>query len=933
MRPVSIDPARGADTTVDSRVAPDGAIARVENMRVDKLGRLVLRNGYQSLGVAVRDAGSSSLVPCDLHNVDGSLVALGNHDPSQFGVRGVYRYNADNVRPWKAECYRSPPLVADYATITTATRVRQLASDNRAEVTDILTADAAVTDNGLYAASVSSNGTTTGFLNIVHLPTGNVIWQQADVAGARIKILALGNVFYVFRWILSSTSLLVATIDPASTSFGSGVIGGVTLSAAVTTADFDVAVNEGALEYLCVFPTATGYTWTRRDSGNTQLATASVVSLAGAAVSICGGSADSINVLNLRTTSGVELCTFSQAGALTAGPTNIDSFNVVNYWVGIGRVSSTVVACSFTTSTVPGNRTRFQTHNTTTHAQVQSSTRSGAFPVSKPRAHRGVIVQWLIPSVDVSRSFVLFDWGFNVLSTATDTQPLAVVQQGGARLTSPAATEAFCCKVAVNGARLFTAFVTRDPRDKTFRAILCSVDNCSTERRQGVTVGGTLYLAGGLPTQSDGRFSSECGFMNAPGLTLGQSVGGSKTLLGVYTVHAIVRSVAANGEVSQSAPSAPVSITLTGGNNRITMGLTEVPTRKQRGSPEALGAVLFWDIYCTEAGGSIPRLTQSIEISTLAFVGAPVSRNEDTADSVTQTGPAMYTQGADGSVSGRLPLAMGAPCELIAESDGKVLLGRLQNPNDLQLSIEKRPGEAVGFVNDDLFYVSNPDEMTAFVAGEDGRRYIFSDHNIRELLGPGPNAAGVGEISEPVEIESRVGAYDWRSVCKTEHGIFFQSSRTDPRIYLLPRGGSSALDVSEGIREVLRAFPVVTSATRHDDEQLLTFTLQSTDGSDGRILHMDLMTSGLGPSGFRATWIIDRVATFEQQNAPYIVSEQVDIIPNALPGQNIQIPAMHGARVGDRNVAFGAADTNLGLGVAALLAASLNYSLRGTASS
>jgi hypothetical protein len=268
---------------------------------------------------------------------------------------------------------------------------------------------------------------------------------------------------------------------------------------------------------------------------------------------------------------------------------------------------------------------------------------------------------------------------------------------------------------------------------------------------------------------------------------------------------------------------------------------------------------------------------------------------------VQQTGNPLYTQGADGSVSGRLPLGMASPCQYIVGSDGRLLVAGLERKEQLHFSIEGRPGESPGFVNDDLFFVTNPERITGLATGDGGRRYIFGESNIRELVGAGPNAAGVGEISEPVEIENRVGCTDWRSLCKTEHGVLFQSSASGkPKIYLLPAGGASAVEAGAGIRDVLDAFPIITSATRHDEEQLVTFTLQNSAGTDGRIVHLDLKTSGMGRNGWQATWLVDRVASLEAVQFPRVIEET--FLSFMVPTGNTTLPITlpRGIRVGDR---------------------------------
>lgn len=922
MRPVAIDPARGADTSIDPRVAPMGSIARVENFRVDKAGRLVLRNAYASLGGAVRDTVSSNVRPLDLHNVDGRLLALGNHDAAQTGIRALYKYVPDNARPWVAESYLAPALTADWSLMSVASRVRQVSSANDAAETDIAMTDCAVSDDGLYLAQVTSrSGTVEGQITIVHLPSNTVIWQQTSIGRDRNRVLYSNGLFHVYGWTSGTTTIATGTLNPASTSYGLGVA----LATSITTAaaapgNFDVALYEGTNDHLIVFATASGYTWIRRTPGVGTVSTANVTSLALAPVSICGATGENIHVLNVRTTSGAELRSFDPtSGALAVGPTNLDTSGQVMVWVGLSRISATLLACSFLDSSSL-QQLSMKRVSQVAHTTSLQAARQRCFAVTKPRVVAGVIVQWIVPGLDVQRNYVLVDWGIQTTSTSTDAQPIAVAQQGGAKQSQSSAVEAWCPQVAVFGTRTFAGLVSFDPRDKTYRGIVVSADVCSSDRRQGVAVGGVLYLAGGVITSADNRFASELGFMNAVNITLTPNLGGSKTLLGTYVVHVIVRNVAAGGLVTQSAPSAPKTITLAGGNNRITIGVQELMSRKGRGVADALGATVYYDVYCTEAGGSIPRLTQSVRHSTISTPGSAQTIQEDTADSVTQSGAPMYTQGADGSVSGRLPLTIPSPGELVAESDGKIIVGALQSANQLQLSLEGRPGETQGFVNDDLYYVTNPEPLTAIVAGTDGRRYLFSATTVRELLGAGPNAAGIGELSEPVLLSNVMGAKDWRSVVQTEMGILFQNA--NERLCLLPLGGGQPMDISEGISELLLAFPIVTSASRIEHEKLVSFTLQSRDGLDGRLLHLDLRSSGMGKSGWRGCWIIDRVAAFEATQFPEIIEERF-VVFTSVTASPVSYPLPRGLRIGDRVVQISCLDASVSLTPALLFSISV----------
>jgi hypothetical protein len=909
VRAVTIDLARGADQSIDPRVAPQGTVARAQNVRIDALGRLVARRGYTSLGTTVQGnpaGGAGTLEAFDLHKLGDDLIALGKLSSVQTGIRGAFRYAPTARGVWSGTFAND--VIDDetsYMGIAPADSVRVLLSELAASQADDMWCDVAVDSTGVYVALATSY--EAAFLlgarvTVVDRITGKVMLHQnqsslTNPLARNVRILAIGTVFYLFEQV--TTNIQVRTWDSASATQFFGAATTIATGVSAIPARYDVAAFTGSADYLIAFPTATGYTWRRFNSANVQQTTTSVVSLADAPVGIQGASGETVNVVNIRTGTGVELRTFNTAGALTVGPTDVSGVAQVFDWCSVSRLDAATVQIAMHRVFTGQDFSSIRSASTAAHALVTMPAHDNCKFVSKIALADGEPFIWETLGSSDARPF-----GLTAVTRTnlTSRVVLAAVALDGAAPTAYAALTApqKSALVRGSGARYYVGVITLDPRDKTYRSNVIECQIFSGERRQGVESGGALYLAGGCVTQYDKRSVAEIGFETVPNIdSLTESTLGSLTALGTYTWQIVYRSVGANGEVTQSSPSAPATLTLTGVNNRAVLICSTPYSIRGHGNQQDHGVRQFIDVYRTEAGGSIPRLVKTEPLITTTY-GAYETVSDGIADSVQQSGSALYTQGADGSVSGRLPLGFASPCELVAESDGKLILGGLERDTQLQLSIENRPGEAVGFVNDDLFFVQNPERVTGIVAGSAGRRLIFSPTNIRELVGPGPNAAGVGDISEPVEIENRVGCIDWRSIAKTEHGVFFQTSAFGkPRIYLMPEGGSSALDASQGITDLLELFPVITSATRHDEEQLLTFTLQNSAGTDGRILHLDLKTSGLTKNGWVGRWLIDRVQAFEAAPLIEIVEETIQVSPFEDPGA-LSIPLPKGKRLGDR---------------------------------
>lgn len=914
--------ANGADQSIDPKVAPQGAIARVQDFRIDQRGRLVPRRGYTALGTSVHQGGTG-LVPFDLHAIDGELVCLGNNAPAQTGIRAPYILMDNAQGTWRTETGRfAADNTSKLMQLPACDRLEVLVNDPNPVEVDSCVASVAISDDGRWTCMVSTDigifsefGRVTVFDNVADKVAFTSDLQVGTFSEARVQVVALNNnLFKIFAQDIGTTNvqahdLDMSALNPLVSQPGVIVLAGV----GAFPVRYDVCRFEGTSDYLIAGATGAGYSWARYTSANATVCTglAADAAVAGQPLCIQGRTGETVNVVACRNTTQVSLRTFnSTTGALLVGPTLAGSAELFS-WVSINRLSAAVMyvrAMRELLAAAPRRTTEQFQFTTAAHVTNFAQECKGTRPACRPFTIDG---EWF--TIETLGMDDPAPYGIVHVSTNDDNNEGSlhgVFFDGIAKTTFAANTSAHVAHVGVRAGtkQCYAALITKDPRDKTFRTSLVRFEVWSGRRRQGVAVAGQLYLTGGLIEAYDKRLPGQVGSEITPvvrELTSATSGGGALTALGVYQVQVVFRYVSANGEVTQSPPSPPATRTLVGADNSISFRIQKPYSDRINGYAKLIVPQVFVDVYRTEAGGSIPRLVKSQALTALTDFGDFSQLTTEESDSVAQAGVPLYTQGADGSISGRLPLGLAASAELIAESDGKVILARTERINELTLSVEKRPGEAVSFVNDDIFYVSNPDPITALVSAEDGRRFIFSRDRIRELVGPGPNAAGVGDISSPVEIETRVGCGDWRSVCKTEHGIFFRTGSTDrPGIYMLPRGGSQAVEVSSGIDYLLAGFPVITSATRHEEEQLLTFTLQNLAGTDGRIVHLDLKMSGQDPKrGWVGAWIVDRVALFEGIPDIEIVSQEQQVFPfvEANPGVvDIRLPK--GRRVGDRMI-------------------------------
>lgn len=916
MTDIEIPFAQGADQSIDPRIAPNGTLTRVQNLRIDREGRMVLRNGYQSLGVSVQGSGGGglSLAPCDLYNYNGQLVALGNHGQGQTGARYLYQFVDTFDGKWK-----TPGPFADGTISQGAGALGLAASDSMripyssyfASATDATNADCAVNTAGLVCM-VSDGPTGFGFdVQIVDPRSGAIIFNASTATGALFcRVLAIGTKFFVF--LANAGNLTVSTFDTATDI----TISAPTAIAATLTAAgvLDCAPLEGAsTDYLLVYQTATGYTVERRTSANASVWITPVVALVGAPVSVCGLVGVNVSVLNGRTTNGAELRTFNPTtGALTVGPTNVHTGTDVMTWVGVAQMSATQVLCAYVTeATLVLTKTYVTIATVAAHALTQRATHGVSRAFTKPIVVDGCGFLWAVLGGAPFRPFGLINLDISTV-TLNGASLSGIAMDGLGKLTWSTKTAPAVTHITKNGSKYYAALVSKDPRDKTFRANVLEWQLFSGERRQGVVAPDGLYIAGGVTTRYDG-LTSEAGAETQPAI-LSAAVGGvgSMTPNSTYQSQIVYRFVGKDGSVQRSAPSEIVTTVLGGADTNINYVTTSPYGLLCGGIGTSYDVRIYIDMFRTEANGSIPRLVNSFAVIQNT-IGTTKSFGVGTSDAVQQTGQTIYTQGADGSVSGRLPLGLASSCKYMAESSGKVLCGGLERDTQCELSIERRPSEQQGFVNDDILFVTAPDTVTGLATGTDGRRFIFGRQTIRELLGDGPNAAGVGDLSEPVEVDGQVGCNDWRSICRTEHGVFFRSD--DTKIYLLPRNGGSSISAAESIQDILEQFPITTSATRHDADQLLTFSVTNAAGTDGRLVHLDLKTSGMDPKrGWVARWIVDRIAVLEKVADIEVISEDTFFVAAFTSSVLLLLPSdrLPGERVVWWVVAQSAGSQNIG---------------------
>lgn len=282
-------------------------------------------------------------------------------------------------------------------------------------------------------------------------------------------------------------------------------------------------------------------------------------------------------------------------------------------------------------------------------------------------------------------------------------------------------------------------------------------------------LGAGTYFAGGSLSMYDGQAATEAGFPLFPeGIGAVVSAGGAMTV-GVHQVVAVYEWVDGQGQRHQSAPSLPVSFTITGGNQTCTVTTPTLMLSQKAG----ISIVLFM----TQAAGTIFNRVTSI--------GAPVLNNTAAA-SVNQAviiqdadfagNELLYTQPLQSGTT--LPNDAPGPTSTLAVHQNRLFVDLTDRPGTYRYSQALIPG--IGLQWNETLSGTTPVDGGAIVgfADLDEKMLIFCARKIYAIVGTGPLPNGsYSNYSEPIEVPSDTGCSDARSILRMPDGVIFKSTK------------------------------------------------------------------------------------------------------------------------------------------------------------
>ena len=323
-------------------------------------------------------------------------------------------------------------------------------------------------------------------------------------------------------------------------------------------------------------------------------------------------------------------------------------------------------------------------------------------------------------------------------------------------------------------------------------------------------LGPATYFAGGSLAMYDGQQVTEMGFPLFPeGIAAVVSAGGAMTV-GTHQVVAVYEWVDGQGQRHQSAPSLPVSFTITGGNQTATFTAPTLHLSQKDG----IGIVF----YVTQAAGlTFNRVTSLAAPVLTTTAAASVNQALATNDASFASNELLYTQPLQAGTP--LPSDAPGPCSVLTVHQNRLFVDLTDQQGAYRYS--QLLGRNVGLQWNEALGGTVPVDGGPIVGfcAMDEKLIIFCARKLYVVTGTGPlPSGGYSNYSEPIEILSTVGCSEPRSILKLPNGIIFKSLQG---FYLLGR------DLSvQYIGSPVAAYDAfaVMSATLLEDQQEARFT-------------------------------------------------------------------------------------------------------------
>lgn len=842
-RKIAIPLSMGKLDRVDPKIAPFGSLAVAKNLRVQKDGRLVSRNGYRPLTMA--DQAGATLVAYDLFEYsNGRLCAMGSSQGEGYPV-DIYEYRGvPSAAPWRGtdESGSHRPTLAPFTAPHQVCGIPQPAGG-------VQMSDCAAGGGYVCLAYKGASATLCNIQVSRELDDQTIYARDTSAQDLQsIRTCFAAGQFW-FMGVSSTGAILLYRFDPEANS--APVLAATVEAAghAVSTTFFElnaVSNANGSAVVVAYGSSLANDIRVRRYSstGVVQGALLTVAVTGPNKVDIEADEADNtINVLWLTGGLQADLVTHSFAGALLDGPTTISALAVnialcrLPARAGFAEHVACVTSGSTGTADLVVRYTDVDTHAATATTTVANAELVGnvvaASSVGQPM---GIAICAIVePETDVQSSNALFYVSNTMVHMVTRDLRNSARNPRESQLPLGLSLDTSTSKLAWNSLFL-SGLGVESPTLTTFSLL-------SSERRQVACAGGAAYIAGGPVQIYDGHLNTEACFNEVPGIAsaTASNAGGSLAPSATYSYIYVFEATLADGTFYESPPSPPKTVTTAAGDNRITLSVHGAHSARCALGDAAYGSevtgVLYrtvWDAVNGSQGSQFHEAQRFSIPSGLASYGADISVVDTRSDASVATRPVLYTQ--QGPVEHNAPEA----ATYVTSSSARVLVSGLARAYEFQESKEQELDESINWSGLSSFIGRAPNPINGAVS-LDGVRVLFTRTDVFAVAGDGAEPDASGALPQPVELASPGGLKDWRSLLKGPDGVWAQFD--DSKLYRLPRGAGSPEWLGVDVQDTLRLFPAITGACRARVDDALAFAACNGDpGTDTRILVRSLRT-------------------------------------------------------------------------------------------
>jgi hypothetical protein len=835
---------RGLNQTVDDRVREPAIPRAAENLRLDRLGRLLPRLDYDAVPRDIKGSIFDSVV-FDLHAMAGTdIVALaGDSSASVPNPNDLLTLVEQPAFTWRRTDDNGDIRLCQ---VTDAAEVGAMPSQGD----NVRTGDVAAGGGLVCAVWRGGLSTDTTALSVVHVfdPESDQTVHVQTLDLVEPRVVCVGSAFFVAGLDASpGTEIQLWRYDPATDdelvqltdAFGAGANAG----------SWDMLANEDGDGFTIVLERSTPSTTIRLFDGDGAQVAEITTSIGAVTALAVLSQADRTHVAWIDAGAALTLSTYEHAGGggtLENETSNPESVGTVARApaLGIGNTGGLVILVD--DATPAGVAIMYR--NPATHGVISALKRwEGVTLNSKPLG---------FVSMGTEIFAGLYDEGDFPVNPGQLSNFLGLAGASKSRL--PGRIEVYLDKAlamqvpsghlpaigfdATTGRAYWIRFsIDEDGRGQP---VVAGFTPGGTDRRQSAELAGWLFFAGGMMQAFDRRQLLDVAFPEKPRIiSVAASNGsGSLTADGVYQIVAVWERYA-GGRLWRSAPSEVFESTLSGAEDTLTVTVSTPHGEPRAPTNDSYEGAVKLVIYSTSDlngnGGDFTLHRHAAKTIGVEF-GAPEEIDLTRDDETIEVGAVIYTQRARGVITGSFPWDSPRPCTALDVSGDAITSVGLPERSLLQESMPLFPREPVTW-SDAIGFERDGSEPLLAVKRIESRRAVWTSRSILLFSGPGLDSNGSGDIGPPEPLTTDYGLHGgrlgWRSMVEWKGGIAFQA--TASLLCTLPPGLGTPEPFGERVQDLLATYPVITSATRDRAGETLRFTCNNAGNTDGIVLVYD----------------------------------------------------------------------------------------------